>query len=232
MYWIYLAIFILMVFAPDIIRRDFQFIGEERAEELFILFVGIIGFLIFLRKEKNLKINLEKWIKIQKEANIISRDLSATYNYVGEMNRKLDILKEIYLNPPETLPITPAMEQKVFGLIFDALKLFSKSNHFIIRFIEKKNGNILREIKNRNKLPFQIGADYRENMKNGVFENEKYTVFSSSRDLDGIESHIIIYRQNLRQKIKNYEEFKMLASRTLCLFAYSEIKKRRNFSKD
>ncbi len=41
MYWIYLIIFVLVVFAPEYVRHDYGFLGEEDAESVIIFFLSL-----------------------------------------------------------------------------------------------------------------------------------------------------------------------------------------------
>ena len=95
MYWIYLAIFILIILTPKIIQDGIFFLHEEDIESLIIFFFGLFAFTLYLAKEKALLKVFQEKLHLQKKANTITKDLSDSYSYIGGMNRKFDIVKDL-----------------------------------------------------------------------------------------------------------------------------------------
>jgi len=208
---------------PGIVRQDFYFLNEENAEEILIFALGMLGFFVFLWAEKQFRDNLFKRLKIQKEAREISKDLTDTYSYIGEMNRKLDVLKEISLYLPETNPIQPHEERIIFKQIFEAIALFSKSAIFIIRFTDITNRKIVREIKGNKKIPFTVDNSYFEK-NTPINETGHYIVFNAPKPIENLMASIIIYKRNGKNPVADPEFMMVLAAKILCTFAYSQIK--------
>lgn len=67
MYWIYLAIFILVIFTPKVVRDGFFFLREEDVEALVIFGFGIFGFMLYLVKEKALLRVFQEKLRLQKK---------------------------------------------------------------------------------------------------------------------------------------------------------------------
>jgi hypothetical protein len=223
MYWIYLIIFISIVLVPDIVRQGFYFLKEEQAEEVLIFMLGMFGFFIFLWAEKQFRNNLLRRLKIQKEAHEISKDLTDTYSYIGEMNRKLDVFKEIFLCLPETSPIQPHEERIIFKQIFEAIALFTKSAIFVIRLVDITNHKTLREIKGNKKIPFIVDNSYLK--KNTlVAEAEHYIVFNAPKPIENLTASIIIYKRYGKNPVTDIEFLKVLAAKILCILTYAQIK--------
>lgn len=224
MYWIYLIIFIFIVSVPDIVRKDVYSLRHETIQEILIFTFGMLGFFVFLWAEKKFRDNLLKRLKIQKESREISKDLTDTYSYIGEMNRKVEILRDIFLCLPETNPIQPHEERIIFKSIFEGIALFSKGATFIIRFTDTINHRTLREIKGSKKVPFTVDNSYLK--KNAsVIEEDHYIIFNAPKPIENLTASIIIYKKNGKNSVTEPEFMKVLAAKTLCTFAYSQIKK-------
>lgn len=203
MYWIYLAIFILAVFSPDIVHRGLFFFNKDASaneirmmEELSIFIFGIIGFLIFLWKEKQLKSSMKEKSKIQTEMSQASRDLKDSYSYIGEINRKLDILKNIALGFPEdSLPPSPH-KLGIYDAITEALKILCKTNDFTVRLADETTNNTVKEITGHPKMVFKIKNNALKLMADKDYvKNDDYHIFRSPQKIDNIRTYVIIQRK-------------------------------------
>jgi predicted ribonuclease YlaK len=230
MYWIYLSIFILAVLVPDIIpeNKKFLFFREEQIEELFIFLLGFIGFLIFRWQEKQSKKNLKERIKFQKESREISKNLNDTYSYIGETNRKLDIMKNISLNLSEAVNLDKQKQHKFLNTLSESVNILVKSKKFIVRFVDFKTKETLKEIKGSRGLVFKIeNSDLIEKIskeKKNFFENNFYFFVSSEKKIDNTVAIIIISKNNRQQKLEDSDILKALASHSLFLFHYFSLR--------
>ena len=137
MYWIYLAIFVLIILTPQVIWGGFFLLREEDVEALIIFCFGLLGFLLYLAKEKALLRVFKEKLHLQKKTNIITKDLSDSYSYIGEMNRKFDIVKELIFHLPQHTADTVAKKQRdVYKSIIQAAHLLSKTESVSIRFVD------------------------------------------------------------------------------------------------
>lgn len=221
MYWIYIILFILAVMTPEIINRDIGPIGQERVETLIIFVLGTISFLVLFIRERQLSKSRDEKTEIQKEANKIFRDLKDSYSYIGEINRKLDILKNIALGLPEDSALTPSKEKEIYDSIVEAVRMFGKTSDFSIRFINAQSNNIEKEIKGKKNFYADIKNSLLTGNKIGCAEEfNKYTFICSPRNIDNIKVWIIIAKKK-NQILENIEILKALASQTLFLFAFS-----------
>ncbi len=221
MYWIYLIIFILAVFTPDIIQRDFPYAPEEKAEELAIFILGATAFSIFLLKEKQLNFQLKAKSQIQREASMASKDLADTYSYIGEINRKVDILKDIALGLAEETFISPGKELDMYRSIIHAVRMFTKSTRVSLRFINAKTNEIIREIKTSKKAGCDIANLIMSKENKSFLETEKLFFIRSLKPVNDIVACIAIEKRNKNHKIEDPEMIKALASQALFLFTFS-----------
>lgn len=224
MYWIYLILFTLIVFIPSLIRKGVFAFDMTQTQEFAILLLGSLGFFIFLLMEKKMKKNIAERNKIQGQINSMTRDLKHSYSYIGEINRKLDILENIALGYPETSKLTHKNEMELYDSIMDAIRLFGKSEDFALRFVCMPEFVLLKEIKsNKDSL---ISFSFKERkISINYFESEEFIVVTSPKMIDGIFSYIVIKKKTISQKIEDIELMKTLAAQALFIFVFMKNKK-------
>jgi hypothetical protein len=105
MYWIYLTLFVLAILTPQFIAREVGLLREEDVEALLIFCFGAFGFMIYLAKEKTLLKLIREKLHLEKQTSLITRDLSDSYSYIGEMNRKLDIVQDFIFDLPKVTAV-------------------------------------------------------------------------------------------------------------------------------
>jgi len=220
MYFIYFTVFVLMVFVPVMASdRVFgvSFLGEEPTEVLLILFLGTIGFAIYLWEEKKFKLNFRKRIAVQKESHQIFKDLGEAYSYIGEVNRKLEIMKGAALGMGENYKKKGALAYVPF---FQAFALLGKSKKIIIQFWDVQNKQLLGEVKTDTKLKIDSGTTGKEALERmeNFFETEDYFFAKSPKDIEGVMGIVAIKRLLSSHRIEDPEMMKALVSEALQLF--------------
>ena len=212
-----------MVLTPGIIKNPVFLLSEENAEEAAIFLLGIIGFLIFNYKEKQLSFNLRERLKIQKEANKASKDLTFSYSYIGEINRKLEILNNISLKLAEAPNLTAAKRKDVCNLILEAIKALVKTDKFIIYFADLDSKKILNEVREKNKkFPPEIkNLIFSSKGKRNLIEINDYLIIKSAKNISGAYAFIIIKIKG-KQASENMELLRTLATQSLLLFSLSK----------
>jgi len=228
MYWIYLFIFISAVFVPDIVPRDSRilFLQETQFEELLIFALGLTGFIIFRLKEKQSNINLKEKMKFQKEASRSSKSLNYTYSYIGENNRKLDIMKNISASLLEISELKPGKEKKFFDVMMESIYILGKSKKFVIRFINTETEETEMEMKSRKGIFFKINN--KEIIKKQEKENKSFTessyhfTIASPKKMGETIAAIIISKNNQQQKLEDPDILKSLVSQALFMYHFSK----------
>jgi len=218
MYWIYLAVFILMVLTPGIVKCPVFSLNEENTEEIVIFLLGIIGFLIFNYKENQLSFNLKEKQKVQKEATETSKDLAHSYSYIGEINRKLEILNNISLKLAEAPNMNSAEREYIYKLILDAIKTLAKTDRFTIIFANLSSRVIVKEVGKSNKKlsPKVKNLILNFGKRKKIINADDHTIIQSSKNIDGISAFISIRIKN-KQALKDLELLKTLATQALLL---------------
>ena len=214
---------------PTLSQDGIGFLSHQTAEELGIFLLGASGFLIFLWKERTLNKNEKERIAIQKESKLISKNLSDTYLYIGEINRKLDILKNIALGLPEyAAKINIGREKEFFAPIIESVHMSSKSKNFKIIFFNIKTRKIFCEVLGNRKFKNKKNLETLVEKGINFADKDKYFVISSLKDIEGVCASIIIQKKNKHQKIDDPEILEALASQALFLFTYSRRINRKN----
>ncbi|KKQ13981.1 MAG: hypothetical protein US25_C0032G0014 [Candidatus Moranbacteria bacterium GW2011_GWE1_36_7] len=158
MYWIYLTIFTLIVFVPTFVRDGIFIFDMTQTQEFVILLLGSIAISIFLFVEKKMKKSQTEKYVFQGQASRMAKDLQHSYSYIGEINRKLDILENIALGYPESSRLSERNEGELYASIMSAVALFGKSDEYSLRFIALPEFTLIREIKSNpeNCLEFSL----------------------------------------------------------------------------
>lgn len=217
MYWIYLSLFVLIVLIPKIINGDRLFLVEDDQESLLIFFVGAIGLLIYLWKENQLRFQMREKLKLQKETSRVSRDLADSYSYIAEINRKMEIVKNIALGLPETASITPERLKEVYESIMEALALLGKTDVFFLCIVDVRSGVIEKKFDVRGKrCPVLKYQDLAKRTETVIREGD-YCIIRSPRRVRGCLAFIVLRKKT--GTVEDPEIFKALAAQALFLFS-------------
>ncbi len=230
MYWIYFIIFTLIVFIPSFISKGILGLSIIQTQEYTILGMGILGFALFTVLERRLKKDEAEKIKMIGQISRTNRDLTHSYSYIGEMNRKLDIIMNIALEFPSTSRLTAKKQRAFYNSIMEAIQLFGKSDEFEIRFVNLLSGEILKEIKSRDELVLNF-SQKRCTSKLSIVEDEQLIVVPSPKTIDDIYSCIILRKKGAQRNNDDLETMRVLAMQALSLFMFINKKKKKEKSK-
>lgn len=221
MYWIYLIAFTFMVFVPTYIRDGFYFLTVSQTQDLALLLLGSICFALFLIQEKKERKHFGEKCAHQGQASRMAKDLKQLYSYIGEMNRKLDILEGIALNYPKSSNLTRKNEKELYHPIMSAIELFGKSDDFILCFVDFSTKKMLFELKSRpeSSLKFSmLDCDSDLNCR----ETDETIAINSPSDINNVIACIGIMKKTASQKIDDMEMMKALASQALFIYVFMQ----------
>lgn len=224
MYWIFSVLFAIAVLIPDIIRGNVYFLTEERAEEVAIFILGSIAFLTFVQNERRIALQKQEKEKTQKKMDQAVKDLVDSYSYIGEVNRKMDILMGVALGLSDHSLLDMKKEKETYESIINAANFLLKSESTILRFVNIKSNQTEKEIKLSEEM--KTGLSNRD--LNGMEDNvnvKKWNdtlVVSSPQRIKGVKSFLIIkgYDEAEEEKPKNMEILKLFASQAIFLYSY------------
>lgn len=223
MYWIFLIIFIITVLVPDIIRTNFYLVSETRLEEIFIFFMGAMAFAIFIKNEQQLIFHKKEKEKDKRKIEQTVRDLVESYSYIGEVNRKMDILMNTALGFSDKSVLDKKHEKETYQSIVSATSFLLKSNSSSLRFVDMKNLKTKQEFHSENNRP-SVKNNILAEIKDDV-SVKKYgdcLVISSSQKINNIKSYLLVcgFDEKEESNPKNIEILKVFNSQALFLYSY------------
>lgn len=221
MYWIYLVIFVLTVFVPDLVTSGFWVVNEKATEELAIFLLCGTAFVIYLIKENRLEKNRSEKAAIQRDASRMSKDLTSSYSYIGEINRKLEIFKNISLGMPIWSKIPKMKEREAFEYIMAAVKIITRADEYTLRFVEKDSLQIMLEIRSKRAVKIDLPVKTCLDEGKKYFETKEYMVIISPEELKGVVSILSIRKKNFTNSADDPDILKAICSQSLFLFMFS-----------
>jgi hypothetical protein len=234
MYWLFLVIFIITVLVPDIIRTNFYAVSETRLEEVLIFLMGAIAFAIFLKNEQQLVFHKREKEKDKKKIEQTVKDLVESYSYIGEVNRKMDLLMNTALGLSTRSSLSASHENETYKSIVSATTFLLKADSATLRFLDTKKLKTKKEfhseksggnIKNSTLIELEKDPESEEN--SNVIKHENYLIISSNQRINEIKSYLIIsgFDQQEEENPKNLEILKVFASQALFLYSYIHSEK-------
>lgn len=224
MYWTYLIIFILAVLIPDIIQGGIFGFSEERIEEFLIFFLGVLGFLIFLFKERQVARQKKEQAKNEKRLVQTAKDLVESYSYIGEINRKMDILMQIGLGLADQSDLNKNKEKEIYEAILNASNFILKADCSFIRIIDCKNGQTKKEVGSDNFCASMKNSELLEMGEDiNIKKSGHYLLVSSYKKINDLKAYIIVkdYKKEEADNVNNHDILKFLAAQALSLFVYT-----------
>jgi hypothetical protein len=226
MYWIFSILFAIAVMIPDIIRGNVYFLQEERAEEVVLFILGSVAFLTFLRNERRLAIQRKEKENTQRKMNQAVKDLVDSYSYIGEVNRKMDILMEVALGLTERSLLDKKKEKEVYESIINAANFLLKAESTSLRLVNLETLRTIKEFKLSDAGCVHISnkelVDMPENVN--IKKHENCLIISSPQKINQVKSYLVIdnYDEQEEKKPKNIEILKLFTSQAIFLHAYME----------
>ena len=223
MYWIYLVIFILVILTPRLISQDWLFLHEQDVESLLIFCFGVSGFMIYLAKEKALLRVFREKLHLQKQANMITRDLSDSYSYIGEMNRKLDIVKELIFRLPQTTSEALLKGRgDIYASLLETTSLLSKTDQVALCFVDVKTKEMKKTLQKQSVEALSMALTPTELLATGKFfwEEGENIIVRSPKQAQGVAAFLIFAKT--KNHFEDGEVFKLLVSEALLLYALEQ----------
>jgi hypothetical protein len=137
MYWIYLGLFLFIIAIPLLISGNTEYLREESIETILIACLGSIGFVLYILQHKVVRRHLREKLRLQKKTSDANRDLSQSYSYIGEVNRKIDILENTIIHLPQKALKKVAVE----GLLQDILEALKLVLHADVAILLWQSNN-------------------------------------------------------------------------------------------
>lgn len=228
MYWIFFILFSIGILVPDIIRSGILFLSEERAEEAALLLLGATGFLVFLFKEKELISEKKEKEKNKKKLDETGKDLIESYSYIGEVNRKIDMLIGVMLHLSEGEVDDSKKEKEAYFSIADAARAILRGENATLLFYNEKE-NKIEEAASIGNPRFKVDKKMLKSIGGivNIKKNKDYIIISSPNKIGDARSYLKVEEYSEEEKRpKNTEILKMLISQALFAYSFSKIFKK------
>ena len=177
MFLIYLVAFILMVATPFIITTEWWIFTEDETEAIVLLLAGIVSFAIYRLRDYQVFKYLKDRVKLQRTVARAQKELSESYSYIGQANRRTDIMYEIFsdLSHMETSDCSEA--------ILNAMEILPYTDSFCIRFIDIKHKRLHHSVRGTNEfkhLPNELF--FKEASSHTYREKDLLFIYSEAKD--------------------------------------------------
>lgn len=186
------------------------------------MLLGMITFFIYLAKERALFRLVRERLSLQKTTNIIRRDLSDSYTYIGSMNRKQEIVKELLFELAEATAHHSDHCDLWYRKILQTATVLSKSEDVSLRFIDTSKRVLLDHYEDGpqgNRLFISFVPSVLIDEEKIFFEYQGCYIVRSPKVSDGVAAFLIVTKQV--NHFEDEEIFKMLASEALLLYVLS-----------
>ncbi len=218
MYWIYLLLFVAMIFTPELVGREVFFLSEENAESVVIFCFGILGLLLYLAKESTLIRTVKEKIFLQRETNQIRKDLSQSYSYIGQMNRRFDIVTQSLLAlPTSALRVFAREKQELYRPVFDAVRLLTHSRKLLLLFVSTPDGRVLARQNTGGDFPKEV-LEGKHLLATKKFFWEEHGVYIVRSPEDAFETATFLIFEKVANRSDDIEAFQILAAEALFLY--------------
>ncbi|MFA5994379.1 MAG: hypothetical protein WC823_05465 [Parcubacteria group bacterium] len=195
---------------------------EERIEEFLIFVMGITSFLFFILKEHQLEAQSKEKLKEQRRLQQTAKDLVDSYSYIGEVNRKMDMLMKIGANLSESVSLNKKKECKVFDNILDTTIFLLKGQSASLVFYNVKTKRIIKEICSDKKCQLiKKNKDFFTLEKDIYIKViEDYIIFSSNRSTQDVRSYLVVrgFDEFQSQDNNNQDIIKYLVMQALFVY--------------
>ncbi len=140
MFFLYLIIFILIVSTPFLVVRGVWIFSEDELEAIVLLCAGVISFIIYRVKDYQVFETIRDRMRLQRLFARAQKELSESYSYIGQANRRTDIMYEIFSD------LSHIDQEGHKGSIARAMKLLPYTDDFSFRFLTMSKGRSCKKI--------------------------------------------------------------------------------------
>ncbi len=129
MFFLYLLIFIMIVSTPFIVTDGVWIFSEDEFEAMVLLCAGVGSFVIYRLKDYQVFETLRDRMKLQRLFARAQKELSESYSYIGQANRRTDIMYDIFSD------LSHIDREGHKGSVARAMALLPYTDDFSFRFI-------------------------------------------------------------------------------------------------
>ncbi|MEK9173874.1 MAG: hypothetical protein AAB845_01275 [Patescibacteria group bacterium] len=218
MYWMYLLLCVFAILTPEFIQSGTWMLSQDDLESLIIFGFATLGLLLYISKEKAFFQAHEEKVTLQKKTNTISKDLSQSYSYIGEMNRKLDVIQEVIFELPKKTLLKRKKPTDLYKPVLDAAKVFARTDKAALLIVDIKKKICSEEIDGH--LFKRYEPEYLLGAKKSFWTDDKVLIVRSPYAAGG--KHVFLLLEKVTNHSEDMEHLQILASQVLLLAVHRE----------
>ena len=196
-----------------------------------IFLLGSSSFFIFIFKERQLETERKEKEKNSRRLDQTGKDLEESYSYIGEVNRKIDILLDVALGFSGGANVSKKDVKEIFNSMVKAAGFIMKAELSSLRFVDLANNktreNIIADGKN-----ISIKIEKLTEMKDdiNIKKEEDILIVSSPNQIHQIKGYLLLKKYDKKEELnaKNIEILKVLVSQALFLYSLANKKEQAN----
>jgi len=133
---VYLIFFVLAVMSPSLVSRGLFGLEEAHVEELLIFLFGLAGLVTFLAYNRIMDHRMRERDTAVDAAARAKRELIDSYKYIGQVNRQIEMLKNITNQTSMTLVDADAYRKDLLQSIVSNAAAVCGSQRALLRFVD------------------------------------------------------------------------------------------------
>ncbi len=225
MYWGYFALFVLAIVTPTLIDRPYFSFSEPTVEGLLIMLYGVISFSLSVAKEKQILRYVREKLNLEREKHDITKDLSDSYSYIGEANRKIDVLQSLVSKFPDMInTFRDGGGKRLYQAIENECRIFSKSDSFVLRIVDVETHVVKKEIcEGKVACIDRVPTEKLMTMECSMIEEGGCTVVRSSENGRPYAAYLIFPKRG-NYHVENVEILKALTAQVLAFFMLEDAR--------
>ncbi len=229
MYWLYVILFVCTLIVPGFVEQGWLplVLSREITEIVFIFIFATLAFILYIIRDYQFLRYEKELIKKQKEVNRLTKELTSSYSYIGEVNRKFEILQDVTLEMPELISGEGKEKVGPYHDILRAIRIFSGCQDFVVVLFSVKEKKECAQFflpdSKLTSLPRRMGLleMIHENIR-FVKNKGEYCVMEASGTIADLHCLGIFHRSSLRDDIVDL--IRPLLMQILLLYAYAKNK--------
>lgn len=220
-YWVFVILYVALILTPVFVHDGGVRIAPTETGSvisLSFLFATAMLLLFWWKYSAASKCKREN-LALKKEALSTQKDIATTYSYIGQINRKLEILRSILLGLPQSAQSSKKQE---YHSILDAIRMFSHCQRFVVGFYEYREGKVLREIKSTSDYEPPVNAKVCVKNPASSQSFDTYSFIKTKQRIYHVGAYAILEKSTL--KTQDVDLIHSLLAQALFFFIYSRGK--------
>ncbi|QQS61228.1 MAG: hypothetical protein IPN70_05075 [Candidatus Moraniibacteriota bacterium] len=184
-----------IVFEKDI----FPYANREELQIALLFILGAVGLTLYHIVDLRLKRYRDRQESCTWKMSDAHKDLASSYSYIGILNRKIEILKEVIkISSKKIDEDSSNAHNSLCQSILNAISIFGGCKDAILGFYDTKESKVLFETGTREGFHPKINRElcfYRTS--NSSTKNGAYIIIRMKEEIEGVSAYCILRRHHI-----------------------------------